>query len=73
MEKYRLAAVDVSTESGRPRCAEAFLVEKVREEIGDLVDVEKHFTPRYNPGISAFASYLMTIYFVRFKLAKPRW
>jgi len=25
------------------------LLKKVREEIGELVDVEKHFTPRYNP------------------------
>ena len=25
------------------------LLKKVREEIGELVDVDKHFTPRYNP------------------------
>jgi cation diffusion facilitator CzcD-associated flavoprotein CzcO len=25
------------------------LLKKVREEIGEMVDVEKHFTPRYNP------------------------
>jgi cation diffusion facilitator CzcD-associated flavoprotein CzcO len=25
------------------------LLKKVRAEIGELVDVEKHFTPRYNP------------------------
>ena len=25
------------------------LLKKVREEIGEMVDIEKHFTPRYNP------------------------
>ena len=25
------------------------LLKKVRDEIGEMVDVEKHFSPRYNP------------------------
>ena len=32
-----------------PRVLKRSLLKKVREEIGELVDVEKHFTPRYNP------------------------
>ena len=32
-----------------PGVVKRSLLKKVREEIGDLVDVDKHFTPRYNP------------------------
>ena len=32
-----------------PGVVKRSLLKKVRAEIGDLVDVEKHFTPRYNP------------------------
>lgn len=32
-----------------PKFLTRSLLSKVREEIGDLVDVDKHFTPRYNP------------------------
>ena len=32
-----------------PGVVKRSLLKKVREEIGEMVDVEKHFTPRYNP------------------------
>ena len=32
-----------------PGMVKRSLLKKVREEIGELVDIEKHFTPRYNP------------------------
>lgn len=32
-----------------PRVLKRSLLKKVRAEIGELVDVERHFTPRYNP------------------------
>ncbi len=32
-----------------PEMLKRSLLKKVREEIGELVDIEKHFTPRYNP------------------------
>ena len=32
-----------------PSVLKRSLLKKVHEEIGELVDVEKHFTPRYNP------------------------
>ncbi|MCS6858238.1 MAG: NAD(P)/FAD-dependent oxidoreductase [Sandaracinaceae bacterium] len=32
-----------------PKAARRFLVEGVREEIGEVVDVDIHFWPRYNP------------------------
>ncbi len=32
-----------------PKVIKRGLLKKVHEEIGDIVDVEKHFTPRYNP------------------------
>ena len=32
-----------------PQILKRSLLKKVREEIGELVDIEKHFTPRYNP------------------------
>ena len=39
---YRLTRV-------APGMVKRSLLKKVRQEIGELVDVEKHFTPRYNP------------------------
>ena len=32
-----------------PKVIKRGLLKKVHEEIGDILDVEKHFTPRYNP------------------------
>ena len=39
---YRLSRV-------APGVLKRSLLKKVREEIGEMVDVDKHFTPRYNP------------------------
>ena len=39
---YRLSRV-------APGVLKRSLLNKVREEIGEMVDVDKHFTPRYNP------------------------
>ena len=33
----------------RPKLVKKFLLDRVREELGDDYDVKTHFTPRYNP------------------------
>ncbi len=40
----------------RPALAKKRMIDLVRKELGPDYDVEKHFTPSYNPGISASAS-----------------
>ena len=34
---------------GRPEAVKRHIIDAVREEVGDIVDVERHFTPTYKP------------------------
>ena len=50
MAQHGLATVDVQSVAYRPGGAQALAAEKSSGRNRWLVDVEKHFTPRYNPG-----------------------